>query len=42
MEHELGNRKEAEKLLQESFRIRFDAQGDFNILANSIEDRENN
>lgn len=35
MENELGNYEQAEKLLRESFRIRFRAEGDFSILANS-------
>lgn len=39
MEHELGNYEQAEKLLHESFRVRFNAKGDFSILANSITDR---
>lgn len=38
MEHKLGNTAEAGKLLQESFRIRFDAKGDFTVLANNIRD----
>lgn len=39
MEQELGNLEQAEKLLRESFRIRFKAEGDFSILANTIKDR---
>lgn len=39
MEHKLGNYEQSEKLLRESFRIRFGAKGDFNILANSLTDR---
>lgn len=39
MEQELGNLEQAEKLLRESFRIRFKAEGDFSILANTVKDR---
>lgn len=39
MEHKLGNLIAAEKLLQESFRIRFNAKGAFSVLANKLEDR---
>lgn len=39
MEHELGNLEQSEKLLRESFRIRFKAEGDFSVLANAVKDR---
>lgn len=39
MEHNLNNYDQAEKLLHESFRIRFKAEGDFSIYANVIKDR---
>lgn len=39
MEHKLGNFRESEVLLGESFRIRFKAEGAFTILANSIRDK---
>lgn len=40
MEHELGNFQQAEKLVHESFRVRFNAKGDFSVLANSIHDNK--
>lgn len=38
MEHKLGNLVAAEKLVQESFRVRFGAKGAFSVLANKLDD----